>query len=61
MIYSANKKNIVFSGDENPASESIILSKTNIFFIGRINQEPYFDKNVIAEYADLFRENLIKK
>lgn len=54
-------KGIVFSGDENPASESIILSKTNIYFIGRINQEPYFDKNVIAEYADLFRENLIKK
>lgn len=50
---------IVFNGDENKATEEIILSKTGIKLIGRINQEPYFDKNVIAEYADLFRENLI--
>ncbi len=55
-----NIAGIVFSGDENQSTESIILSKTNINFIGRINQEPYFDKNVIAEYADLFRENLLK-
>ncbi len=55
-----NIAGIIFSSDENQASESIILSKTNINFIGRINQEPYFDKNVISEYADLFRENLLK-
>ena len=46
---------IVFSGDENQATESIILSKTGVKCIGRIEQEPYFDTNVIAEYADLFR------
>ncbi len=51
---------IIFSGDENKATESIILSKTKINCIGRINQEPYFDKNVILEYADFFRENLLK-
>ena len=50
---------IVFSGDENKASEEIILNKTGIKCIGRIEQEPYFDKNVIKEYADLFRENLL--
>ncbi|MBC7643391.1 MAG: dethiobiotin synthase [Flavobacterium sp.] len=50
---------IIFSGDENQATESIILSKTNINFIGRIDQEPFFDKNVILEYADLFRDNLL--
>ena len=55
-----NIKGIIFSGDENKASESIILSKTNINFLGRINQEPYFDKNVVAEYADLFQQNLLK-
>lgn len=49
---------IVFSGNENPATEAIILSKTGIKSIGRINEEPYFDQNVILEYADLFRENL---
>jgi dethiobiotin synthetase len=50
---------IVFSGDENPATESIILSKTGIKYIGRIEQEPYFDQNVIKEYADQFREKLL--
>lgn len=50
---------IIFSGDENASTESIILSKTGIKCIGRIEQEPYFDPNVIAEYADLFRANLL--
>ncbi|MBC7642897.1 MAG: dethiobiotin synthase, partial [Flavobacterium sp.] len=50
---------IIFSGDENQATESIILSKTKINFIGRINHEPFFDKNVVLEYADLFRDNLL--
>ena len=51
---------IIFSGDENKSSESIILSRTAVPFIGRIAQEPYFDTNVISEYAELFRENLLK-
>lgn len=50
---------IVFSGDENKATESIILNKTGVQCIGRIEQEPYFDKNVIREYADLFQEKLL--
>lgn len=50
---------IIFSGDENPASESIILSKTGTTFIGRIDNEPYFDQNVIQYYADKFRDNLL--
>ena len=55
-----NIAGIIFSGAENKSSESIILNKTGIKCIGRIDQEPYFDKNVIKEYADLFRENLLK-
>lgn len=55
-----NIAGIVFSGNENKATESIILSKTKINFIGRINEEPYFDKNVIVEYADLFLDNILK-
>lgn len=51
---------IIFSGDENKATEEIILSKTKIQFIGRIETEPYFDQNVIQYYADEFRENLLK-
>ena len=51
---------IIFNGDENKATEEIILSKTGLSFLGRIENEPYFDKNVIRYYADLFRENLLK-
>jgi dethiobiotin synthetase len=50
---------IVFSGDENKATEKIILNKTGVKCIGRIEQEPYFDQNVIKEYADRFREDLL--
>lgn len=50
---------IIFSGDENKATEEIILKKTGIKFIGRIDNEPYFDANVIRYYADKFRENLL--
>jgi dethiobiotin synthetase len=54
-----NIAGIIFSGDENKSSESIIINKTGVKCIGRIEQEPYFDKNVIKEYADLFREDLL--
>lgn len=50
---------IIFSGDENKATEEIILMKTDAKFIGRIDTEPYFDANVISYYADIFRENLL--
>ncbi len=50
---------IIFSGDENKATEEIILNKTEVTFIGRIDQEPYFDANVISYYADKFRDNLL--
>jgi dethiobiotin synthetase len=51
---------IIFSGSENKPTESLILNKTKVKYIGRIDEEPYFDQNVIREYADLFRENLLK-
>lgn len=50
---------IVFNGNEAKATEDIILSKTGLKMIGRIDDEPYFDKNVILEYADVFRDNLL--
>ncbi|WP_291286065.1 dethiobiotin synthase [Flavobacterium sp.] len=51
---------IIFSGNENKSTESLILNKTGVQCIGRIDDEPYFDQNVIKEYADLFRSNLLK-
>ena len=49
---------IIYSGDENDATEAIIESKYKIPVIGRIAEEPYFDQDVILDYADQFRENL---
>jgi dethiobiotin synthetase len=54
-----NIAGILFSGAENKATESIILQKTKLTVIGRIDEEPYFDQNVIQYYADIFRENLL--
>lgn len=51
---------IVFNGNELPSTEDIILKKTGLTMIGRIESEPYFDENVVSYYADIFRENLLK-
>lgn len=50
---------ILFSGDEHSTSESIILKKTSVKSIGRINEEQSFDQAVIKEYADKFRSALL--
>ena len=31
---------------------------TRVKVIGRIDEEPYFDKNVVKAYAEEFRDNL---
>jgi dethiobiotin synthetase len=49
---------IVFSGDEHPSTERIISKMTGIPIIGRIDKEPYFDKNVIVAYAEKFKDEL---
>lgn len=50
---------IIFSGDEHKTTEEIIKKMTNVTVIGRIDEEPYFDKNVVKEYAELFKEKLL--
>jgi dethiobiotin synthetase len=49
---------IIFSGDTHKTTEEIIVKMTNVAVIGRINEEPYFDKNVVKEYAYKFKEKL---
>jgi len=49
---------IIFSGNKHKTTEDIIKKMTNVPIIGRIEEEPYFDKNVIKEYAQLFRDKL---
>ena len=52
------KIGIIFSGDEHPTTESIILKKTGVTFLGRINEETHFNKQVVKKYAVLFKEAL---
>mgnify|MGYP002389371798 FL=1 len=51
---------IIFNGAENTDTESLILNRTGINCIGRIDEEPYFDKNVVKEYAEAFRDALLE-
>ncbi|MEW2920390.1 dethiobiotin synthase [Muricauda sp. ANG21] len=46
------KVGIIFSGDEHPTTEEIILKKSRVAFLGRINEEPNFNKEVIRKYAE---------
>lgn len=52
---------IIFIGDEHPSTESIIVKMTGITVLGRISIEPYIDRNVISEYAEIFRPVLEKE
>ncbi|QTD39061.1 dethiobiotin synthase [Polaribacter batillariae] len=49
---------IIFSGEEHKTTEDVIKKITKANIIGRIDEEPYFDKNVIKEYAEKFKEKL---
>ena len=49
---------ILFSGAEHPTTEAVIAKMSGVKIIGRIDEEPYFDKMVVKEYADLLKENL---
>lgn len=49
---------ILFSGEAHPTTEEIIKKMTNVPILGRIDEEPYFDQNVIKEYAEALKEKL---
>ncbi len=49
---------IIFSGKEHKTTESILKKMTGVPVIGRIEEEPYFDNNVIKEYAAIFKDKL---
>ena len=50
---------ILFSGDEHPTTERIITKMANVTILGRIEEEPYFDKRVVSEYGAILHENLV--
>ena len=49
---------VIFSGNEHKTTEEIITKMTKVNVIGRVDNEPYFDKNVVLEYASEFKEKL---
>lgn len=51
---------IIFSGNDHKSSEDIITKMGKVPIIERIEEEPYFDQNVVSEYAAHFRESLEK-
>jgi dethiobiotin synthetase len=51
---------IVFNGNENKSTEEIILQKTALTMIGRVEDEPYIDASIVSYYADNFKPTLEK-
>ncbi|MEP2936279.1 MAG: dethiobiotin synthase [Gilvibacter sp.] len=50
---------LVFSGDAHPSTEQIIEAQSGVKVLGRIDEEPYFDANVITYYAGKFKKALV--
>ncbi|MEM0933915.1 MAG: dethiobiotin synthase [Bacteroidota bacterium] len=50
---------IIFSGDAHPTTEDIILKKTKVACIGRINEEKNIDRRIVKRYASEFKSNLL--
>lgn len=51
---------IIFNGKKNESTEEIILKMTGVQSLGRIEEEPYFDENVIKEYAEEFKIKFVE-
>lgn len=54
-----NIHGLVFSGASHPSTEQVILHHTQLPVLLHIDEEPYFDKNVIAEYAGKLADEMI--
>ncbi|MDX1315177.1 MAG: ATP-dependent dethiobiotin synthetase BioD, partial [Eudoraea sp.] len=52
------KASLIFSGEEHPTTEQIILKKTGATCLGRIGEESEFNKDVIKGYAQRFAQSL---
>ncbi|MDC6364265.1 MULTISPECIES: dethiobiotin synthase [Flavobacteriaceae] len=53
------KIGIIFSGDEHSTTEEIILKKCGVTFLGRINEESQFNKEIVQQYAKKLRNSLL--
>lgn len=59
LLHKGYDVSVIFSGEVNPHTENIILHKTGVSLIGRIDEEKEFTKEVIKKYADRF-EGILK-
>ena len=59
LLHKGYDVSVTFSGEANPHTENIILHKTGVSLIGRIDEEKEFTKEVIKKYADRF-EGILK-
>ncbi|APQ17079.1 dethiobiotin synthase [Maribacter hydrothermalis] len=59
LLQKGYEVSVLFSGEANPQTENIILLKTGIESLGRIDEEENFDKEVIKKYAAKF-EGILK-
>mgnify|MGYP000395055024 CR=1 FL=1 len=51
---------VIFNGAAHKSTEEIIEKMTGVTVLGRIDEEPYFDKNVIKAYAEEFQNKLLE-
>lgn len=49
---------IIFSGNEHPTTEESIQKLSGIPVLGRIEEETFFDKEIVLGYAQKFKEKL---
>ncbi|WP_027065804.1 dethiobiotin synthase [Maribacter sp. Hel_I_7] len=59
LLHKGYDVSVIFSGEVNPHTENIILHKTGVSLIGRLDEEKEFTKEVIKKYADRF-EGILK-
>ena len=52
--YNIPVAGIVFTGNENTDSESVILKRTGFKMLGRVNEEEQIDQRTVSRYAAAF-------
>ncbi|UZO81629.1 dethiobiotin synthase [Aquimarina sp. ERC-38] len=52
------KTSLIFNGAEHSTTEDVIKKMSGVSVIGRIDEEPYIDKNVVKAYAEQFKDRL---
>jgi dethiobiotin synthetase len=52
---------LVFNGEENPDTESLILSRTGVALLGRVRRETTLTPELIRRYADEFAADLSRR